>query len=71
MSQVCGGPPTSESVADLIEPRPKGRSFKFKLKDDTGGTYISNVDIDEDEALADMFKKYGLRVATVKLIGKK
>jgi len=71
MSQVCVGPPASESVADLIESRPKGRSFKFRLHDGAGGTYISPVDIDEDEALADMFKKYGLRVATVKLIGKK
>ena len=69
MSQVCGGPPVSESVADLIEPKPKGFSFKFKLKDGSGGTYRSDVAIDADEAMADMLKKYGLRVATVTLIG--
>jgi hypothetical protein len=58
-----------ESVADLIEPKPKGHAFKFKLSDGTGGTYRTPDATDEDGIKDQLFKKFGLTVKTVELVG--
>lgn len=67
----CGPHDQVETVADLIEPKPKGHAFKFKLNDNTGGTYRTPEATDVDGATDQLLKKYGLRVASVELLGVK
>ena len=60
-----------ESVASLIEPKPKGFVFKFRLSDGTGGTYRTPEATDDDGAKDFLFKKFGLTVKTVEMVGGK
>ena len=58
-----------ESVANLIEGRPRGHVFGFVLYDGTGGTWRTQVAVDVDQMKQMIFNKFGQSAKIVEMKG--